>query len=58
MNFKQRFLLLPDTFSISTNVLLRVILDPNATIVPGTQQRDLPPREIPRSLPNCWSTTT
>jgi hypothetical protein len=33
-----------------TTVTLKVVLDPNAPIVPGTDQRDLPPREIPRTL--------
>lgn len=44
------------TFSIrdlagnETSITLKVMLDPNAPIVPGTQQRDLPPRDIPRTL--------
>ena len=33
-----------------TSVLLRVMLDPTVPIVPGTGQRDLPPRELPRTL--------
>lgn len=34
----------------TTSVLLKVFLDPTVPIVPGTGQRDLPPREVPRTL--------
>ncbi len=34
----------------TTSVLLRVMLDSTVPIVPGTGQRDLPPREVPRTL--------
>ena len=33
-----------------TRISLQVVLDPNAPIVPGTAQRDLPPRDMPRTL--------
>ena len=34
----------------STDVIVRIVLDPNAPIVPGTGQRDLPPRQVPTTL--------
>jgi ribosomal protein S19E (S16A) len=34
----------------TTNVVLELNLDPNAPLVPGTGQRDLPPRELPVTL--------
>jgi len=34
----------------TTAVIVRVVLDPDAPIVPGTGQRDLPPREVPTTL--------
>ena len=33
-----------------TRVQLELTLDPDAPLVPGTDQRDLPPREMPRTL--------
>ncbi|MDA0283348.1 MAG: hypothetical protein O3B86_08330 [Planctomycetota bacterium] len=44
------------TFTISDpagntlDVVVVVVLDPNAPLVPGTDQRDLPPREVPTTL--------
>ncbi len=44
------------TFSIhdlagnTTSISLKVYLDPTVPIQPGTGQRDLPPREVPRTL--------
>ncbi len=34
----------------TTGVTLRVVLDPNVPLVPGTDQRDLPPRAVPTTL--------
>ncbi len=34
----------------TTSVSLKVFLDPTVPIQPGTGQRDLPPREVPRTL--------
>jgi len=34
----------------TTNVVLELNLDPNAPLVPGTGQKDLPPRELPVTL--------
>lgn len=34
----------------TTDVVVRIVLDPNAPIVPGTGQRDLPPRDVPVTL--------
>ncbi len=34
----------------TTSVSLKVYLDPTVPIVPGTGQRDLPPRDVPRTL--------
>lgn len=34
----------------ATDVIVRVVLDPDAPIVPGTGQRPLPPREVPTTL--------
>lgn len=34
----------------TADVIVRLVLDPNAPIVPGTGQRDLPPREVPVTL--------
>ena len=33
-----------------TPVELKLRLDPNAPLVPGTTQRDLPPRDLPQTL--------
>lgn len=34
----------------SLDVTVRVVLDPDAPLVPGTGQRDLPPRPVPQTL--------
>jgi len=34
----------------TTDVIVRFVLDPDAPIVPGTGQRELPPRDVPTTL--------